>query len=161
MNKALETAIFKMNKYGENQTPFFFIFDFEMQKPEVVKLSDCESEGIYFDFENSKNRFSYSDKKFESVTFKYCNPDVYSTAFGLVMSNLNYGYSYLTNLTMRTEIEGLTNLEEVYHYSLAKFRLLYKNQFVVFSPEPFIQISDNKIFTFPIKSTIDTSKTFF
>lgn len=36
-----------------------------------------------------------------------------------------------------------------------KFKLQYKNQFVCFSPERFVQIKNNTIATFPYEGTID------
>jgi len=40
---------------------------------------------------------------------------------------------------------------------VARYKLLYKDQFLVFSPESFVKISEGKIRTFPMKGTIDAS----
>ena len=36
--------------------------------------------------------------------------------------------------------------------------MLYKNEFVFFSPETFVEVADNEIFTHPMKGTIDAAK---
>ena len=41
--------------------------------------------------------------------------------------------------------------------SIAKYKLLYYNSFVVFSPEIFVRINDGEIRSFPMKGTIDAS----
>src|SRR5690606_31173687 len=35
------------------------------------------------------------------------------------------------------------------------YKVMYKDQFVFFSPETFIKIIDNQVFTYPMKGTID------
>jgi para-aminobenzoate synthetase component 1 len=67
------------------------------------------------------------------------------------------GDSFLLNLTFPTEIETNLKLKEIYFRSNAKYKLLYKDKFVVFSPEPFIRINDNVISSFPMKGTIDAT----
>ena len=41
--------------------------------------------------------------------------------------------------------------------SNAKYKLFYKNKFIVFSPESFIRIEGNTISSYPMKGTIDSS----
>jgi para-aminobenzoate synthetase component 1 len=82
----------------------------------------------------------------------------YEHAFNIVHRNLVAGNSYLTNLTFPTEIELNLTLTEIYLRSdKARYRLLFDNQFVVFSPEIFVQIENGKISSFPMKGTIDAS----
>jgi para-aminobenzoate synthetase component 1 len=71
------------------------------------------------------------------------------------MNHLKQGNSYLTNLTFETPIELDLSLEEVFHTTKAKYKLLFKNDFAVFSPEIFVQIKKGKIYSFPMKGTID------
>ena len=70
---------------------------------------------------------------------------------------MRLGNSYLTNYTRKTEIETNLSLEEIFYRSEAKYKVLYKDQFVFFSPETFIKIIDNQINTQPMKGTIDAS----
>jgi para-aminobenzoate synthetase component 1 len=39
--------------------------------------------------------------------------------------------------------------------SRARYKLLYKDRFLVFSPETFVKIEDGKIYAYPMKGTID------
>jgi para-aminobenzoate synthetase component I len=43
----------------------------------------------------------------------------------------------------------------LFHLSTAKYKLLMNDQLLVFSPETFVQIRDGKIFSYPMKGTID------
>ena len=67
------------------------------------------------------------------------------------------GDTYLLNLTQATYIESSYTLEEFYIYSKAKYKLYLKDNFVCFSPECFVKIKDNTIYTHPMKGTIDAS----
>jgi len=48
-------------------------------------------------------------------------------------------------------------LKEIFYFSRAKYKLIYKDKFVVFSPECFVRINKGKIYSFPMKGTIDAS----
>ena len=93
------------------------------------------------------------------ITLNVINPDLpsYKRAFEKVKAEITYGNSFLTNLTWKTKLQNQLNLEEIYNKSNSKYKLLFKNKFVVFSPECFVKISDNKISSFPMKGTIDAS----
>ena len=67
------------------------------------------------------------------------------------------GNSYLTNLTYPTKINTNLSLDEIYHFSEAKYKLKYKENFVCFSPERFVKIENHHIFSNPMKGTIDAS----
>jgi len=63
----------------------------------------------------------------------------------------------LLNLTTSTKVSTNLSLLDIYHISNAKFKLKFKDKFVCFSPERFIKIENNQIFTYPMKGTIDAS----
>ncbi|MCF6359955.1 MAG: aminodeoxychorismate synthase component I [Cyclobacteriaceae bacterium] len=146
-----------MNTWGGQQLPFFFMIDFELQKP-VLHLLDQLPDSISFDINGvSKNKpieiaetpFSF---KLNPVAF-----ETYKKAFDEVMSELNYGNSYLLNLTFPTPIKTSLNLESIFYRSSASYKLMIKDEMVVFSPEPFVKISNGKITSYPMKGTIDAS----
>jgi para-aminobenzoate synthetase component 1 len=83
----------------------------------------------------------------------------YEKKFNKVIRYLDYGDTFLTNLTVATEIKLEHSLSEIFYRSNAKYKLLFKNQFLVFSPETFVQIRNGKIYSFPMKGTIDASIT--
>ena len=63
----------------------------------------------------------------------------------------------MINLTDKTRIETESSLVSLFEQSKAPYKLLYNDQFLVFSPEIFIQIKNKKIFSFPMKGTIDAT----
>jgi para-aminobenzoate synthetase component 1 len=55
-------------------------------------------------------------------------------------------------------IDTNLSLKTIFQYSRAKYKLLFKNDFTVFSPESFVQIEETgKISSFPMKGTIDAA----
>lgn len=151
-----EEAILSMNQYGSSGEPFIFLIDFEMEKPLVIALKDMPA-NVLFDFQGYRN---YSNPPvIESFTLHATPPplEIYKEAFDKVMHELNYGNSFLLNLTYRSKLNNDINLKHVFATSKAKYRLLLKNEFVVFSPETFIQIKDGFVYSYPMKGTIDAS----
>lgn len=144
----------KAKKYIKNDIPFFFLIDFEKQKPILYSLEECEENGVFFQFndgrKNSINKDIYVDAQPIPLP-------TYLKAFDRVKYGINRGDSFLVNLTFPTPITCDSNLEEIYNASKALYKLYCKDQFVVFSPESFIQIRENKISTFPMKGTIMAS----
>ncbi|HYC85630.1 MAG TPA: aminodeoxychorismate synthase component I, partial [Chryseosolibacter sp.] len=72
-----------------------------------------------------------------------------------VYRHLERGDSYLTNLTIRSEISSSISLEELFTLSRAKYKLFLRDAFLVFSPEIFVQIRNDTIYSFPMKGTIN------
>jgi para-aminobenzoate synthetase component 1 len=146
-----------MNTLGGRGEPFLFIIDYGLKRPEIHKLNDIP-DGIKFSTpltSESTDEQIYSKSfslKIEPVSFeRYCK------AFLHVMENIRHGNTYLLNLTFPTRIETELTLEDIFRISVAKYKLLYYNEFVVFSPEIFVRIKDGKISSFPMKGTIDDS----
>lgn len=81
--------------------------------------------------------------------------DDYAAKFNLVSDHLRYGDSYLTNLTIKTRVSVPLSLRELFFISRARYKLLFGDSFLVFSPEIFIQIENGVIRSFPMKGTID------
>ena len=72
-----------------------------------------------------------------------------------MINHIRLGNTYLLNLTFKTKIQTRLSLPEIFEHSNAPYKLLYKNQFVVFSPEAFVKIEGNTISSYPMKGTID------
>jgi para-aminobenzoate synthetase component I len=156
MNK--EEAIQKMNIMGLKRLPFLFIIDFSMNNPLVLSPVEAFANDILFDFNGSKNYTTCPPflpvKIIDSTPVKY---SMYEKAFSYVQQQLSLGNTFLVNLTFPTPIKTNCTLRDIFHFSKAKYRLLADDHFVVFSPEPFIQIKNGHISTFPMKGTIDAS----
>lgn len=152
-----QNTIAAMNEYGRKRIPFLFIIDFEMKFPIVIKLSDVGSH-ILLKVSDFKNYSDKSIKKSNLLLEKFpISYEEYLSSFNKVMENIKNGNTYLLNLTFPTKIKINYSLEDIFYVSNSKYKLLLENKFVVFSPETFIQIKDGKIFSFPMKGTIDAS----
>jgi para-aminobenzoate synthetase component 1 len=146
-----------MNKYGAEREPFMFIIDFDMKSPEIHKLNSVPP-GIKYHtplLSNINSRQIYT--KAVSLRKHPLPFSQYLEAFRNVQKNIRFGNSFLLNLTFPTLIETDLTLEEIFNVSVANYKLLYKDVFVVFSPEIFVRISDGEIISYPMKGTIDSS----
>lgn len=147
-----------MNKYGKDKIPFLFIIDFEMKKPVIVKLTEIDKNEILYEFEYSSTQYQSNLSSKEFYLKKYpVSYEIYKTIFDKVYKEIYSGNTYLINLTFPTRIETNLSLREIYHISKAKYKLFYRNEFVVFSPETFVKINNGIISSYPMKGTIDAS----
>jgi para-aminobenzoate synthetase component I len=154
-----EEAIDVMNDLGSRRLPYLFIIDFLMQSPIVLPLDVIDHTGILYDVQGVSNYTSVPVSQPQIMSTKYPIPfERYAAAFENVTRNIREGNSYLLNLTFPTRIEINKDLREIFFLSKAKYKLWIENQFVVFSPEPFVQIHDRIISSYPMKGTIDASK---
>ncbi len=143
-----------MNQLGQDRIPFLFILDFKLRSPIVIPLHEMNDQ-IKFQVKANDDVGILENK----ITLEK-NPipfDVYKAGFEKVIKAIKAGDTYLLNLCYTTLVNGITDLEEIFLQSKAPYKLLIKNQFVVFSPESFVSISDGVIRTFPMKGTIDAS----
>lgn len=81
----------------------------------------------------------------------------YRSMFDTVTNGLMRGDSFLTNLTVRTKVTCSCSLKELFCHVKAPYKILIGDEFVCFSPEPFVRISEGRISTYPMKGTIDAS----
>ena len=148
----------KMNEMGKKGEPFIFIIDYEMINPIVLPMDKAAQEGIYFTIDNYNN-IDNQIIKTDKFTFKKypVSYNVFKSSFDLVLNEIRKGNSFLTNLTFPTPITTNLTLKEIFDRSKAPYKLLFKDLFVVFSPELFIKIDGLKISSFPMKGTIDAS----
>jgi len=146
----------QINKLGKSRTPFLFVISHDTSKVFAKPLKELDK-NIYYKLEDWRN---YPVKKREkSFTFfkKPINFEIYKKAFDAVLKEIRSGNTYLLNLTFKTPIETNFSLREIFYYSKAKFKLYFKDEFVCFSPERFIEIQDSTITTYPMKGTIDAN----
>lgn len=148
-----------MNQMGKQGIPFLFVIDFECEFPVVFHLNQAAEQGIFFDFRGVSNTSRRVSMDLPPLQFVKTPVDfaTYRKAWINVMQGLNFGNSYLLNLTFPTEISINRTLEQIFHQSTAPYRLLFKDKFTVFSPESFIRIHDGIISSFPMKGTIDAN----
>jgi len=148
-----------MNEFGSQKKPFIFIIDFRQENPMIYALDSIPAGEIQFNINGISNSLEciQREQKEFSFTKSPFSFDEYSVAFEKVMQEINFGNSYLLNLTCQTPISTNLTLKDIFERSKAKYRLWIRDRFVVFSPETFITIRDRKIASFPMKGTIDAS----
>lgn len=146
------------NQYGVKRQPFFFLIDFELKKPFICKLEEVAKLNIFYKV-NFKSNFPgriTNNKSLKLKVYPYSKPG-YEDSFQFVKSNIMQGNSYLLNLTFPNKIEINTPFPDIFQCSKAPYKLFFKNKFILFSPECFIKINKNRIYSYPMKGTIDRS----
>ncbi|MFY0601078.1 MAG: aminodeoxychorismate synthase component I [Cyclobacteriaceae bacterium] len=150
-------AISKINLLAKAATPFVFFTDFLGNQVWIEEAKNISSKELKFDFSKEKTTPNPSPSfRFSKGPIKFNH---FKKAFDFVVEEINFGNSFLVNLTFETPIETSLSLDEVYDRSKAKYKLKYKDQFVVFSPETFVKIEDGFIYSYPMKGTIDATET--
>ncbi len=148
----------KLNQWGQAQVPFLFLVDFEMENLLAWRMDEVPDD-ILFSINEIRNssQLRLTDQKVRIRPYPV-SLDAYKVKFDFVQGRIWLGDSYLTNLTIKTKIDIDCSLEELFARSKAKYNLCWKNKFLVFSPETFIQIRNGRIFSYPMKGTIDASR---
>ena len=154
MNK--EAIRDKLNKLGSQKEPFLFVLSYDLEDFYIEKLSQ-----LPVDIKYKLNSKHISKIKHQTRLLKEPISFVeYRKKFDFLQEQIKMGNSYLLNLTAKTKIKTQYSLDEVYNKVHSKFKLRFKKDdfnFVCFSPERFIEIKKNKIYTHPMKGTIDAS----
>lgn len=145
----------KLNFYGKTGIPVFFIIDFESINPIIIPVTEALKENILFNINGFQNHEPLTPGSFPILRKYPVSYPVYKKSFDYVQSELRKGNSYLVNLTFPSRIESEADLLDIYSASNARYKLYYRGHFVIFSPESFIQIRNNRIRTFPMKGTIN------
>ncbi|MCH9812554.1 MAG: aminodeoxychorismate synthase component I [Epsilonproteobacteria bacterium] len=143
----------KLNHYGQKREPIFFVIDFEAKEHYLSPLNMLE-EDIVFSFQESTH--CYENKKVPYTYHPIPYPK-YEIAFKAIQEEIKKGNTYLINLTFPSKLEIPYNLKEIYDYTDARFKLYFKDQFVCFTPERFVKIENDSIYTYPMKGTIEAS----
>jgi para-aminobenzoate synthetase component 1 len=128
-----------------------------MANPVIMKLDEVDQNEILYSIRGFGN--TSHNLTGESVTIHKSPGSLldYKKKFDRVLSHLEYGDTFLTNLTVKTEVTLGCSLSDIFYRSKAKYKLLFKNEFLVFSPETFVQIKDGSIYAYPMKGTIDAA----
>lgn len=153
-------AIRIMNERSASRQPFIFIIDFKQEQILMGDPAEFPEEEIAFDFRGFTNVVRSSSLP-ELPPYSWrVNPypqEQYGHSFRYVLDNLLQGNSYLVNLTCAVEVNTDLSLRTIFDYAKAPYRLWMKDRFVVFSPEIFVRIKEDYIYSYPMKGTIDGS----
>jgi len=150
----------QMNEWAGAGIPFLFIIDFEQVKPLIFRLDEIDPRFLLYDINGTGNaqgqRRRANPVKLERYPEAYAD---YLVKFNLVMNEIAMGNTFLLNLTCSTPVDLNGSLTEIFLMSNARYKLCLIDEFVCFSPEPFVKISNGKIRSFPMKGTIDATLT--
>lgn len=145
----------KLNRYGQSRTPILFIIDFKVQNYYIFKLNQLNQDTLFYidGVKNFKSRFvdlnNLELKKYPIELREYRDK------FQTIQEEIASGNSYLLNLTSKSKIELNRDLLDIFYMARAKFKLYFRGEFICFSPERFVEIEQDKIYTYPMKGTIN------
>ena len=150
-----------INEMAKDNKPFLFVIDYQGEKAYIKALKDINPRECLYDFGESWTNVAHHSmmENVCSIEWEVDTPEYheYQRSFDIVKRNILAGNSYLTNLTCRVPIHTNLSLLDIFMASKAKYKLLMPNEFVCFSPETFIQIHEGRIFSYPMKGTIDAT----
>ena len=143
-----------LNTLGKKREPFLFVIDFSLKDFYLSPLSKVDKD-IEYSLATPRTH-TYHDKQIP-YNYKPISKVRYTKAFEAIQEEIKKGNTYLINLTFPSKFIINYSLKEIYDYTDAKFKLRFKDKFVCFSPERFIKINNNTIYTHPMKGTIDAT----
>ena len=144
----------QLNRLGSQHLPFVFLISYSGLNVKIFSIND--SSEILWQIPGNKNH-DLTGKFQKPVKWKI-NPvsfEKYEAGFKSVQHHIFNGDTYLLNYTQPTPVDTNLTLEEIYHISVAPYKIYMKDRFVCFSPECFVKIENGKISSFPMKGTID------
>ena len=142
----------RLSSLAASNTPFLFYTNFDATQTHIYTLDELTDEDIEFTFEQQEYHPHSHMLKTSPQMFA-----PYKKGFDTIIEKIKSGETYLLNYTCQTPIETSLTLKEIFNCANAPFKLRVKDKFVCFSPERFVKIKDNTIYTYPMKGTIDAS----
>ncbi|MBK9108173.1 MAG: aminodeoxychorismate synthase component I [Saprospiraceae bacterium] len=148
-----QKVVEQMNHYYQCQIPCLFVINFKKTHGLCIRHDELNPNEIDFSiYENSVSQKTDYQAHLQAFPKPYVS---YLDQFNKLQTNIQQGETYLCNLTQATPIHLNLSLKEIFTASKAVYKLWIKDQFVVFSPEPFVIIENDCISTFPMKGTAD------
>lgn len=149
-----------MNFHARKGVEFLFAMDFELQEALFIPRP-TESKEVLFDIKGRGNagRLPLRRYKEQGDVLKplFCDKKQYERGFDTVRHGLMRGDSFLCNLTTVTDVDLSVDLEALFHISSAAYKLYVPERFVCFSPECFVRSLEGRLYTYPMKGTIDAN----
>lgn len=154
-----EETVRLMNRWGSERRPFFFLISYDETECLVVPPEEiCRNELLFaFPLWNNVEPLPEThipDFRWDAFPQPF---EAYKHSFDVVRGHLLAGNSFLANLTCATPVHTNLSLEDIFYRSNARYRLLLKGRFVVFSPETFVRVKNGMVYSYPMKGTIDAT----
>lgn len=161
-------TINNINILAKENEPFLFVINYDGDDAYIRRLKDIDPKECLYDFEGISNVVLDDGYKHPLPSAIWWDIDApayenYERSFNIVKNNMLAGNSYLANLTCRVPVDCNLSLDDIFAHSKGKYRLLLRGdrnrgrRFVCFSPESFLRISHGRIYSYPMKGTIDAS----
>ncbi len=158
MLKINEEKFLEMDALSQKKEPFFFLVDFLMDNVLIFNQKEIESQKVLIQFPDFSNVSNPVEEQKEILWKSFPqSKEEYRKGFENIQQHLKRGDSYVVNYTCETPIETNLSLEEIFYHSKAKYKMLLPGEFTFFSPETFVEVNHQQIFTHPMKGTIDAS----
>jgi len=145
-----------ISSLGKTRTPFLFIVSYEQNQILAQPLDSLDKE-IYYQIKNYHNYRKETVQKHCTLCTFPLDFLTYKHALDRVLEQISLGNTYLLNLTFKTAIQSNASLKEIFMKAHSKYKLYYKDEFICFSPECFVNIEGRTIATYPMKGTIDAN----
>lgn len=160
-----QEIIERINQLACQGEDFLFVINYLGTEAYIKKLSAVNPDECLYDFEGMSNaqEVSWQPKKLDKWQVFPPSFDEYKKSFEHVKDNILAGNSYLTNLTCQAKVECNLSLRDIFLQAKGKYKLLLQDtkilheSFVCFSPETFIKIRGGRIYSYPMKGTIDAA----
>lgn len=154
----IKNFIDQLNEWGQNRVPFLFLVDFELEQPKAWRADQVDADEMLYSLNSFSNTVKLKPERKEIQLKKYpLSFQEYENKFNRIFKHLLRGDSFLVNLTIRSAIELNYSTKELFHLSDSRYKCWMRDQFLFYSPEIFVQIKEGKIFSYPMKGTIDAS----
>ena len=142
--------VFKeMNRMGGDGTPFLFVIDFAKEFGLISALESLDNQIVYQIGESLHTDASAINLEKSPIALS-----AYKKRFEIVQNAFEKGEVSYLNLTAETPIQTHTGLQEIYTAAQAPYKLLWKDHFVCFSPEPFVRFKAGEVYSYPMKGTL-------
>ena len=150
----LQAIVAQMDTWGMEGTPFCFIINFDGSKAWAGSEDQAAQFGLHIAIKSERTHSERTHQlKKSPIDF-----DRYQAKFKRIQAGLQRGDSFLANLTAETPIETDADFRRIFEQADAAYKVLLEDQFVVFSPECFIQLVDHAIHSFPMKGTLSVAE---
>ncbi len=156
LTNKVSAFIEKVNALATTEQAFLFVVDYAMKKLFVFPVCQIPDD-ILFCLPGIKTDPLEIDS--EAFLFKAYAPgySYYVEAFSKVQHEIGHGNTFLLNLTFKSKIETNLSMREIYEHSKTKYKLYFRGEFTVFSPECFVKIENGIISSYPMKGSIDAT----
>lgn len=166
MHTMKQVIIERINLLAQEGDPFLFVVNFQGDDAFIQKLSDIDPRECLYDFEGTSNVGRQVEPPFPSeVQWEVDAPSYasYEKSFDIVKNNMLMGNSYLANLTCKVPVRCNLSLHDIFLHAKGKYKLLLRGHeeenrhFVCFSLETFVKVKGGRVYSYPMKGTLDAS----